>query len=132
MITRPLKMANLLCIHIPREVFHSSEGYLEPSRTSGVESFWKNCWRLLFQKTSIVDVRLGSKYAPGVVLLYSICVIRILAWPLKLSSEWMLFLVNIWAEEQQLYKTELLYLYLLKIYKVESRVLLESRIILAP
>ena len=42
------------------------------------------------------------------------------------------FLVNIWAEEQQLYKTELLYLYLLKIYKVESRALVVSSIILAP
>ena len=29
----------------------------------------------------------------------------------------MLFLANIWAEEQRLYKNELLYLYLLKIYK---------------
>ena len=29
----------------------------------------------------------------------------------------MLFLVNIWAEEQQLYKTELVYVYLLNIYK---------------
>ena len=36
---------------------------------------------------------------------------------LKFSSERMFFLVNIWAEEQQLYKTELLYLYLIKIYK---------------
>ena len=85
-----------------------------------------------FQKSSIVDVRLSSNYASGVVLLDSICVIRILALPLEFFSEGMLFLVNIWAEEQQLYKTELLYLYLLKIYKVESRVLLESRIILAP
>ena len=44
----------------------------------------------------------------------------------------MLFLVNISAEEQQLYKTKLLYLYLLKIYKVASRALAESSIILAP
>ena len=29
----------------------------------------------------------------------------------------MLFLVNIWAEEQQLYKTELVYVYILNIYK---------------
>ena len=36
---------------------------------------------------------------------------------LNFFSEGMLFLVNIWAEEQQLYKTELLYLYLIKIYK---------------
>ena len=36
---------------------------------------------------------------------------------LKFSSEGMLFLVNIWAEEQQLYETELLYLHLIKIYE---------------
>ena len=36
---RSLKMANLPCIHIPGEVFQNSEGYLEPSRASGVESF---------------------------------------------------------------------------------------------
>ena len=36
---------------------------------------------------------------------------------LKFSSEGKLFLVNIWTEEQQLYKTELLYLYLIKIYE---------------
>ena len=33
------------------------------------------------QKGSVVHVLLGGKYASGVVLLYSICVIRILAWP---------------------------------------------------
>ena len=42
------------------------------------------------------------------------------------------FLVNVWAEEQQLYKTKLLYLYPLKIYKVKSRALVVSSIILAP
>ena len=105
-------MVNLSCIHIPGEVFQSSEGYLEPSRTSGVTADG-----FFLQKSSIADVRLGSKYASGIVLLYSICVIRILAWPLKCSSEGMLFLANIWAEEQRLYKNELLYLYLLKIYK---------------
>ena len=47
---RSLKMVNLSCIHIPREVFQSSERYLEPSRASGVESFRKNCWRFLFAK----------------------------------------------------------------------------------
>ena len=36
---------------------------------------------------------------------------------LTFSSERMLFLVNIWAEKQQLYKTELIYLYLIKIYE---------------
>ena len=36
---RSLKVVNLSCIHIPREVFQSSEGYLEPSRASGVERF---------------------------------------------------------------------------------------------
>ena len=36
---RSLKMANLSCIHIPGEVFQNSEGYLESSRASGVESF---------------------------------------------------------------------------------------------
>ena len=53
---------------------------------------------------------------PGFVL-YSICVIRILAQPLKFSSEGVFFLVNIIAEERQLYKTKLLHLYLLRIYK---------------
>ena len=47
---RSLKIGNLLCIHIPREVFQSSEEYLEPSRACRVESFWKNCWRLLSAK----------------------------------------------------------------------------------
>ena len=36
---------------------------------------------------------------------------------LNFFSEGMLFLVNIWAEEQQLYKTELLYSYLTKNYE---------------
>ena len=36
---------------------------------------------------------------------------------LKFSSEGMLFLVNIQTEEQQLYKTELFYLYLIRIYE---------------
>ena len=114
---RSLKMANLSCIHIPGEVFQNSMEYVEPSRASGVECFWKNCWRLFLQKSFIVDVTLGSKYAFGVVLLYIICVIRILVWPLKFSSEGMLFLVNTCAKEQQFYKTELLYWYLLKVCK---------------
>ena len=38
---RSLKMAHLLCIHIPREIFQSSKGYLEYSRASGVEKFGK-------------------------------------------------------------------------------------------
>ena len=58
-------MASLSCIPIPGEVFQNSEEYLKPSQASGVESFWKNCWRFFLQKGSIVDVRLGSKYAPG-------------------------------------------------------------------
>ena len=74
-------MANLSCIPIPGKVFQNSEGYLEPSQASGVESFWKNCWRLLFAKRLYRRSVLGSKSASGVVLLYSICVIRILAWP---------------------------------------------------
>ena len=74
-----LKMVNLSCIHIPKEVFQSLEGYLQPSRASGVESFWKIADDFFLQKSSIVDVRLGSKYVSGVELLYSICVIRILA-----------------------------------------------------
>ena len=74
-------MANLSCIPIPGEVFQKSEGYLEPSQASGVESFWENCWRLLFAKRLYRRSVLGSKSASGVVLLYSICVIRILAWP---------------------------------------------------
>ena len=36
---------------------------------------------------------------------------------LKISSDGMLFLVNIWAEDQQLYKTKLIYLYLINIYE---------------
>ena len=36
---RSFKMANFPCIHIPGKVFQSSEGYLEPSRASAVESF---------------------------------------------------------------------------------------------
>ena len=104
-------MANLSCIHISWEVFQNPVEHL----------WWKVFEKIaddfFLQKSSIVDARLGSKYAFGVVLLYSICVIRILAWPLKFSSEGMLFLVNIWAEEQQLYKTELVYVYLLNIYQ---------------
>ena len=68
---RSLKMANLSCIHIPGEVFQSSERYLEPSRTSGVTADG-----FFLQKSSIADVRLGSKYASGIVLLYSICVLE--------------------------------------------------------
>ena len=71
-------MANFLCIHIPGEVFQSSEGYLEPSRASGIKRFLEKIAGSFFlQKSSIIDVRLGSQYASGVVLLYSICVIRI-------------------------------------------------------
>ena len=104
-------MANLSCIHISWEVFQNP-----------VEHLWRKVFKKIaddffLQKSSNVDARLGFKYAFGVVLLYSICVIRILAWPLKFSLEGMLFLVNIWAEEQQLYKTELVYVYLLNIYK---------------
>ena len=69
------------CIPILGEVFQNSEGYLELRQASGVESFWKNCWRLLFAKRLYRRSVLGSKSASGVVLLYSICVIRILAWP---------------------------------------------------
>ena len=42
-IVRLLKMANLLCIHIPVEVFQSSEVYLGPCRTSGMKRFCENC-----------------------------------------------------------------------------------------
>ena len=70
------------CIPILGEVFQNSEGYLELRQASLVESFWKNCWRLLFAKRLHCRCATGcSKYASGVVLLYSICVIRILAWP---------------------------------------------------
>ena len=75
---RLLKMANLLCIHIPGEVFQSSEGYLELSRASGIKRFLeKIAGGFFLQKSSIIDLRLGSQYASGVVLLYSICVIGI-------------------------------------------------------
>ena len=40
---RLLKMANLSCIHIPEEVFQSSEAYLAPCRTSGMKHFCGNC-----------------------------------------------------------------------------------------
>ena len=76
---RLLKMANLSCIHIPGEVFQSSEGYLEPSRASGKSVYEKIADGFFLQKSFIVDVRLGSKYVSWVVLQYSICVIRILA-----------------------------------------------------
>ena len=36
---RSLKMANLSCFPIPGELFETSDGYLEPSQASGVESF---------------------------------------------------------------------------------------------
>ena len=36
---RSKRVANLSCIHVSGEVFQNSEGYLEPSRASGVESF---------------------------------------------------------------------------------------------
>ena len=85
-------MANLSCIHIPGEVFWSSEGYLELSQASGIKHFWKG---FFLQKNPIIDVRLGSKYTAGIVLVYSIWVIRILAEALKFSSEGVLFLVNI-------------------------------------
>ena len=69
-------------IPILGEVFQNSEGYLELRQASGVESFWKNYWRLLFAKR--LHCRCAtwcSKYASRVVFLYSICVTRILAWP---------------------------------------------------
>ena len=69
-------------IPILGEVFQSSEGYLKLRQASGVESFWKNYWQLLLAKR--LHCRCAtwcSKYASRVVLLYSICVIRILAWP---------------------------------------------------
>ena len=40
---RLLKMANLSCIHIPEEVFQSSEAYLVPCPTSGMKRFCGNC-----------------------------------------------------------------------------------------
>ena len=89
-----LKMANLSCIHIPEEVFQSSEGYLEPSPACGIKRFKKIDDGFFLQKSSIVDVRLRSKYASRFVL-YRMCVIRILAQPLKFSSEGVFFLVNI-------------------------------------
>ena len=56
-------MANLPCIHIPEEVFQRSEGNLEPSRASGMVRFFKKLLMASFRnKSSIVDVRLGSKY----------------------------------------------------------------------
>ena len=40
---RLLKIANLSCIHIPVEVFQSSETYLGPCQTSGMMRFCGNC-----------------------------------------------------------------------------------------
>ena len=37
------KMANLSCIHIPVEVFQSSETYLGPCQISGMKRFCENC-----------------------------------------------------------------------------------------
>ena len=54
---RLLKMANLSCIHIPGEVFQSSEGYLEPSRASGKSVYEKIADGFFLQKSFIVDVR---------------------------------------------------------------------------
>ena len=39
---RLLKMENLSCIHIPIELFQSSEAYLEPCRTSEMKHFCEN------------------------------------------------------------------------------------------
>ena len=47
---RSLQTENLLYIHIPREVFQSTEGYLEPSQASGVESFFKKTLTASFFK----------------------------------------------------------------------------------
>ena len=40
---RLLKIANLSCIHIPVEVFQSSETYLGSCQTSGMMRFFENC-----------------------------------------------------------------------------------------
>ena len=66
-------MANLWCILIPGEVFQSSD-----FENLGKSVFEKVTNGFFLEKSSIVDVRLGSKYASGVVLVYIIRVIRIL------------------------------------------------------
>ena len=38
-----------------------AEAHLEPSRTSAVELLWEN-----YEKSFIVDVRMGSKYVSGI------------------------------------------------------------------
>ena len=43
---RLLTMANLACIHIPIELFQSSEVFLESCKTSGVKRLSENCQRL--------------------------------------------------------------------------------------
>ena len=53
-VRRLLKMANLSCIHIPVEVFQSSEVDLEPCRTSTMKRFCEIC-------------QLVSKYAIDVI-----------------------------------------------------------------
>ena len=70
------------CIHIPVEVFQSSEAYLGPCQKSGMKHFAKvinSFYPLFLQKCSIEDLRMGSKYASRFVPLYSPGIIRILA-----------------------------------------------------
>ena len=63
------------------------------------KSLWHSCFPVNFCQISKTNYRTAPVAA------------------LKFSSEGMIFLVNLWAEEQQLYKTEVLYLYLIDIYK---------------
>ena len=44
-------LANLSCIHIPGEVFQSSEAYLEPSGTSTMQRFCKSKSAAILSKT---------------------------------------------------------------------------------
>ena len=69
---RLLKMANLSCIHIPGEVFQSSEGYLKPSRASGKSVYEKIADGFFLQKSFIdwvLNTSLGLFFNTVYVLL---------------------------------------------------------------
>ena len=67
--------------HSWRSLSEIREIFRTPSSISGGKFLKKIADCLLLQKGSFLDVQLGCKYASGVVLLFSICVFRILPWP---------------------------------------------------
>ena len=76
---RSLKMAICYVFTFLEKSFRAQMGIQNPVEHLGWKVFQKIADGFFLQKSSIVDVRLGSKYAPGVVFPYSICAIRILA-----------------------------------------------------